>query len=233
MNRLLLVCLSLALIGGMARADDAADARKIVEAGLKAAGGAKGRKPAIAWSGSGKFYGMGAAIDYTGTWSLQLPDKKRMEIQNAFTLVVNGDKGWVNDQEMTKEQLAEQKEDMYADWVMQLDPLLKEGFTLSPLGESKVGDKPVVGVKVSHKGHHDINLYFDKSTHLLAKMEHRMKAMGTEAKFESIITAWATVDGIKVPSKMTIKRDGELYVDGEMTDYKMLDKLPDKTFEKP
>lgn len=231
MNRLLLGGLALALIAIPARADEA-EARKIVEAGIKAKGGT-GKKHAVTWKGKGKFYGMGNAIDYTGTWSLQLPGKKRMEIDNFITIVVNGDMGWFGDQEMNKEQLAEQKEDMYADWVMELDPLKEKGFTLATLGESKVGDKAVMGVKVSHEGHRDINLYFDKTSHLLAKMEHTMKEMGKEAKFEAIITDWAEVGGIKAPSKMTIKRDGELYVDGEMTDYKMLDKLPDKTFEKP
>jgi hypothetical protein len=223
--------LALALIAIPARADEA-EARKIVEAGIKAKGGA-GKKHAVTWKGKGKFYGMGNAIDYTGTWSLHLPGKKRMEIDNFITIVVNGDMGWFGDQEMNKDQLAEQKEDMYADWVMELYPLKEKGFTLATLGESKVGDKPVIGVKVSHEGRRDINLYFDKSSHLLAKMEHTMKEMGKESKFEAIITDWAEVGGIKVPSKMTIKRDGELYVDGEMTDYTMLDKLPDKTFEKP
>jgi outer membrane lipoprotein-sorting protein len=232
MNRLLLGCLALALIAIPARADEA-DARKAVEAGIKAAGASSKKNPVVTWKGKGKFYGMGSAIDYMGTWTEQLPDKKRMEIENAFTLVVNGDKGWFNDQEMSKEQLEEQKEDMYADWVMRLTPLTNKDFTLSSLGESKVGDKPVVGVKVSHKGHRDVNLYFDKNSHLLAKMEHTLKQMGNDAKFEAIITDWATINGVKVPSKMTIKRNGDVYVEGEMSDYKILDKAPDKAFEKP
>ncbi len=176
---------------------------------------------------------MGDALDYTGTWSMQLPNKFRMEIENAFVIIVNGDKGWINGEDMPKEQLAEQKEDMYASWITNLYPLTGKGFELSTLGESKVGDNTVVGVKVAHKGHRDINLYFDKSSHMLVKTEHTVKEMGNEHKQESVIKEWATVNDIKVPSKMVINRDGKLYVDGEMTDYKMLDKLPEKTFEKP
>ena len=237
MHRLILPALLVGLIGIPARADDA-EARKVVDAAIKAVGG-DGKKMAVTWKGKGKFYGDGAAQDYTGIWYIHSPDKFRMDIENVFSIVVNGDKGWIsaggNAMEMTKEQLAEQREEMHANWVASLYPLKDKAFTLALIGESKLDDKPVVGVKVSSKGKRDVSLYFDKESHLLVKSEHVVKdqQVGNEVTQESVVNDWAKVGDRKVAGKMTTKRDGKLYVEGEMSDYKVADKHPDGTFDKP
>src|SRR5437016_4035413 len=62
------------------------------------------------------------------------------------------------------------QEEFYSVNVEMLAPLLKEkAYTLSTLDEIKVDGKPAVGVKVSAKGHRDIELYFDKESHLPVK----------------------------------------------------------------
>lgn len=231
MVRFTLALVALALIVLPTRGDDA-DARKILEAALKATGSG-GKNNAITWTGKGKFYGMGEGVDYSGTWSTQLPDKFKMEINNVFTIVINGDKGWFGGEEMPKEQLAEQKESMYVNWIMTLSPLADKAFTLKAIGESKVGDKAAVGVKISHKDHRDVNFYFDKESNLLVKIEQTVKEMGNESKQETVINDWIKVGDMKVASKMTIKRDGKIFVEGEMSDYKVMEKHPEGTFEKP
>lgn len=222
------------LVATAGRADDA-EARKVIDKAIKATGGGADKTPATTWKGKGTFYGMGDGFPYIGTWSEHLPDKFRMEIENAFVMIVNGDKGWVNGEEMTKEQLTEQKEGMYAGWVLRLTPLADKAFTLVVIGDSKVDDKPAVGIKVSHKGHRDVSLYFDKETALPVKIEQTVKddQSGKELTQESVIKEWIKAGEVKVPSKMIIKREGKLYVDGEMSDYKMSEKLPDETFSKP
>ncbi len=236
MKRMLSLAVLL-LIAPVVLGDDASDARKTVDKAIKAAGiGDKVR--AVTMKGKGTFYGMGGEFPYTGDWAYQLPDKMRMNIENAFTMVVNGNKGWMGPaggaMEMSAEQLAEQKEAMYAEWVTYLAPLKGEGFTLAAAGETKVNDKPAVGVKVSHAGHRDVTLYFDKDTGLLAKSEQTVKdESGKELKQESVIKEYAKVGDMKIPSKMLITRDGMKYIDGEMFDFKYLDSLPDSTFEKP
>ena len=54
-------------------------------------------------------------------WNIVMDHYFRMEIEGVFTLVLNGDKGSFKEggkvQEMTKEQLAQQKESQYAGWV--------------------------------------------------------------------------------------------------------------------
>jgi homoaconitase/3-isopropylmalate dehydratase large subunit len=237
MSRLLSLAVLL-LIAPAVLGDDSAEARKIVEKGIKAAG--KGDKiQARTMKGKGTFYGMGAGIPYTGEWSSQLPHKMRMTIENAFTIVINGDMGWLSangsTMELTKDQLAEQKEAMYSDWVEELVPLRGDGFTLTVTGDSKVDDKPAVGVKVAHKGHRDVTLYFEKDSGLLVKIEQTVKdeQSGKEVSQVTVIKEYAKVGDAKLASKMIITRDGMNYVDGEMSDFKLSDSLPDSTFEKP
>ena len=77
--------------------------------------------------------------------------------------------------------------------VVKLTPLVKDkGYELSLIGESKVEDKPAVGVLVKSKDHNDVSLFFDKETGLLAKLEHRTTdpTSGKEVTEERIIVSY-------------------------------------------
>src|SRR4051794_5082609 len=156
-------------------------------------------------------------VAYTGEVAVQEPDKIRIEFNVevsgmtfTFVRVVNGDKGWVHvmdtTQEMGQAALAEAKEGLYAGRVKALGALTGKGFTLAPLGESKVGDRPVVGVRVSHKGHRDINLFFDKKSGLLLKSERRAKDEmgGGEFTQEELYDDYKEVGGVQHAMKITI-----------------------------
>src|SRR5262249_39783998 len=62
------------------------------------------------------------------------------------------------------------KEMIYAEKMAGMAFLGGKKVELAIIGEDKVNDTPVVGVRVSSKDHKDINLYFDKETGMLAKM---------------------------------------------------------------
>ena len=126
-------------VGGRCWADDKEEARATIDRAIKATGG-EGKLvklKAMTWKEKGTFYGMGDGVAYTGNYAIQLPNQFRMEIENVFIIVVDGDKGWTqmggNTTEMTKDQLAEQKESMYASSVRHLTPLTDKAFTLTPL----------------------------------------------------------------------------------------------------
>jgi hypothetical protein len=229
-------------LAGAARAAEAEDARAVIDRAVKAAGGEKAlaKRKAMTWTSKGTYYGMGAEIPFTANYALELPNKSRLEIENFMTRVVNGDKGWVQmmgeTRELEKDQLAEAREALYLDGVATLVPLKGEGFKLSPLGDSKVGDAAAVGVKVAHAGHRDVKLFFDKKSGLLLKIESTVKAQeqgGKEVTQEAVYRDYTDVDGVKVPQKMTIKRDGERYVEAENSDVKFPARVPAKEFEKP
>jgi hypothetical protein len=120
--------------------------------------------------------------------------------------------------------------------VGRLVPLVREkGYELSLIGEAKVEGKDTVGVRVSKKDAKDVNLYFDKQTFLLAKLEHRTSdAMtGNELTEERIIEEYQkTADGIPVPKKVLVKRDGKKFMEAEVQEVKLLEKLDDNEFKK-
>lgn len=234
--------LALAALAPLARAAD--DAKAVVEKAIKAAGGAEelAKYPAVRLVSKGTYYGMGAPVEFTSTSYIQAPDRSRFEVsgdQFKFVQVFHGDKGWVkvNDdtQEMDKDQLDAARDGVHLAVIQHLAGLTGPDYTLSSLGDGKVGDKAVVGVRVEHKGWRDVNLYFDKVSGLLLKVEARVKdpQAGKEFNQESILSDYKKEGGVQAPHKILINRDGEKYVESEVTEHQRMEKLDPGLFEKP
>jgi hypothetical protein len=230
------------------RADGPAEAKAVIEKAIKAAGGEEklGKYRAGTWKAKGKINLAGTEIEWTGDFSAQLPKQMKSAIEAefngmkiTFVRITNGDKGWLvqfgNPDEMNAEQLDDAKEENYANWVTSLLPLRDPAFSLSALGESKVGDRPAVGVKVSHKDHRDVSLFFDKENGLLVKSQRRFKDLmsGMEVDQETIYSDYKDADGIKRFTKMSSKRDGKDFLEAQITDFKPAEKLDDGVFGKP
>jgi hypothetical protein len=232
-------------------ADEQADLKAIVDKAIKAGGGEANlaKYKAETFKAKGKFYGMGEGLDYTGEWAVQPPVSMRVRIDGeaggmkfSFVNVVHGDKVWKKFGDATmavedKEEVAEAKEQTYVAWVTKLLPLRKEtGFELAALGEVKVNDKPAIGVRVSRKGRRDVNLFFDKDKGLLVKSETVVKdlmAGGKEVTQETLYADYKEVSGVQVPMKLVINRDGKKYVESELTEVELKEKLDDSVFDKP
>lgn len=220
-------------------AGDQEDARGIVTRAIRAAGGEDtlARYRARTWKEKAVYHGAGADDQYEAWYSAEWPDKFKVEI-GGFTLVVNGDKGWVKTQgdtrEMTREEMEEHREGIYSAWVQSLVPLGNVEFTLSALGEAKVGGRPTDGVKVSRGGHFDVTLYFDRETGLLTMSETRFKEArsGKEVKQETILSGYKDVAGIKSPTEVSIKRDGKLVVEARV-ELTHIERLDERVFAKP
>ena len=92
-----------------------------------------------------------------------------------------------------------------------------------------------MGVKVSSKGHRDVDLYFDKETGLLVKTEGRVKddMSGQEVTEESFHSEYKEVQGTKQAHKFVVKRNGKLFMEGEATGVELSEKLDASTFAKP
>lgn len=229
-----------------ARAEDDPAARAVVEKAIKAHGGDELAKlKAITLSMKGKIHTMGLEVGFTGEIQTYGPDKLKLDIEAEAAgqkvrviNVLNGDKGWSKLDKQTmdldKDQFAEAKEQAYAGWVVTLVPLKGKEFTLTTIGETKIGDRPAVGVKVSSKDHRDIDLYFDKETGLLVKNEHRVKdESGTEVNEESFYFDYKDVQGTKQAMKFMVKRDGKIFMEGEAIEYVLAEKLDASVFAKP
>jgi hypothetical protein len=232
----------------VSRAQDAPNT--LLDKAMQAAGGeAKLAKlQGIMLKGKGVFHEAGGQnIPFTGVWYYQGSDKYRqtmeMEVMKQKTMelrVVNGDKGWTKDgaaeaQIMDKDELGQEKANIYFNWVTTLAPLKSKDFKLTTTDEIKVDGKTAVGLLVVRKGQGDVRLYFDKESHALVKTERTIKDLGTrkDVREEMYFTNVKEVDGIKMPLKYTVKWDGQPLADAEMTEAKAVEKLDEKLFAKP
>lgn len=229
-------------LAGSARAEKS-NAEAVVKKAIAASGGEENltKHKVWSWKQKGKFYGMGDGFDYSATYTWAPPDKLRLEVEGAFTQVVNGDKGWNNmggsdATELNAQQMEEQKETLHLRRLTaSLVPLLKDKtLKITPVADAKVDDHAAAGIKVSSTGHRDVTLYFDKDTGLLVKSETTAKTEdGNVVPQETRYSDYKEFDGVKIPTKLTAKRDGKPFIEGENSDVKFSDTVDDKTFQKP
>jgi hypothetical protein len=230
-------------------ADDAAEAKAIVEKAIKATGAKIDDKPvAMTWKEKGTFTGASVTMGYAADWAFQGPDKYRFSMAGDFggmkidlMLVVNGEKAWESgfgkSQEVTGEKLKYVMSEIYQLNVISLSPLLKDKeFQLSTGGEKKVGDKTTQVVKVAQEKRPTITLYFDKESGLLVKNDMMVmdefqgwKEVPEECYYED----YKEVNGRKYFTKMKVVRDGNTMIESKLFDQKPHEKLEAKLFEKP
>jgi hypothetical protein len=249
MRTVLTAALLLAVTATAVRADESADAKAVIEKAIKAHGGLDkiSKVKAVSMKMKGKLHLMGMDLDFTGASYLQDPDKLRNEVDLTImgteiktAQIFNGDKGWAtangNTIELDKDQVAEAKEKMYSGGVGKLFTLgTDKEFKLTLLGESKIDGKETIGVRVAHKDHKDVNLYFDKKTHLLIMTETREKSpeKGEEVAAKTVVHEYKEVDGIQTASKVSVTHDDKAFVEAEISDFKVEEKLDDALFSKP
>src|ERR1700677_3937261 len=107
---------------------------------------------------------------------------------------------------------------------------------IKSLGESKVGDKEVVGILVSKKDQRDVKLFFDKATYLLAKTESQTRHPLTkqDAKADVYYSDYKElVPGLKIPVKCVVNYDGEKFMEYEMTEIQAVPQHDDSIFALP
>jgi hypothetical protein len=238
----------LALQGPLQAQD--AEARAIVERAMKAQGDEKVAKKlmtAIVKS-KGTLNLQGMTFDLTAQTWLQLPGKTKDAVKmttDGATIeiveAINGDKGWSSFdgtvEDLDEDQMKEAKAMMHVEIVTDLFGInADKEIKLSPLGESKVGDTAVVGVKATKKGQRDVSLYFDKNNHFLIKAVYQAFDAITDAEVtqEKLFAAYKEfVPGLKSASKITVKNDGEVFVDVVITEIRPVERHEDSVFAKP
>jgi hypothetical protein len=229
------------------RAQD--DLRSVIDKAIKAHGGeARIDKRRISQTKTkGTLHlGGGNRIEFTEEITLHLPNKFKSSSQFEFMgthkvmIGFDGTKAWMNEDGQNKDMMLDKltdlmKEQAYVSEVTLLTTLKDSAYELSGSGETKVLDKPAVGVRVAREGHKDINLYFDKDSGLLIKFDHRTMDLKTmqEVNVERIITEYQDKDGLKEPKKGVVNRDGKKFIEAEVVEVKYLDGIDDTQFSKP
>jgi hypothetical protein len=247
---LVLLCL-LSLLPWAAGDDKPDPAFAVLEKGVKALGGEDRllKYKAILTERKGTLYRGKDKDEFTGKWAIQPPDRFRSDIElihNGATFrevrVLIGDKGWIKQdnqstQELDKEFVEKEKKQIMTPW-LHLVTLLRDKsyrFELLP-GDSKVGDKPVAGIKVS-RGDTEFNLYFAKDSGLLLKATRKVKdESGKDIEEEQLFDDYQEaeeVKGIYYATKRTARIGGKKVVEEVITKYQPLESLREKDFEKP
>jgi hypothetical protein len=250
MYRLLWLPLTVCLASTLARADDAADARAVLDKAIKALGGADqlAKHPAVTWKSSGTITANDMKIAINDQWSAQGFDRFRWEFEVTIDgralnglIVIKGAEGWLKiaNQPVTKvpaEVLPLLKNGLHIPRLVDaLLPLRDKAFKLAPLGELTINDRAAVGIKVSHKDYPDVDLFFDKETALPLRSEFRVKEpMATdETTYAFYFDGYKEFGGRKFATKITFKRDDKTTIELERKDVTPMEKLDDSTFAKP
>jgi hypothetical protein len=165
-----------------------------------------------------------------------------IEVNNmnfAFVQVFDGKKGWQGITGMIKEldadEVKEAREQAHVGEVEGLVVLKDKSYKLSALGETKVGDRETVGVQVTKKGKRDVNLFFDKKTHLLLKAEYRaLDPSKQEVTQEKLFLDYKDVGGMKTPGRLVINNDGKKFLEIDISETNLMETPFDASvFAKP
>ena len=234
-------------LSGLTRADDV-DPKAVLDKGIKALGGEEKLGKSVSYTikakGTITFNGNDNEINTQAT--VQGLDHYRSEFEGEFNgdrikgvTVVNGDKGWRrfgdNMMELEGDAIANEKRTIYLAVVpATLMPLKGKDFKLEPAGEEKVDDKSAVAIKVTGPDGKDFKLFFDKESGLPVKLVAKVVGFGgDEFTQETTYSNYKDFDGAKKATKLSSKRDGEKFIEQEVTDFKLIDKLPPDTFSEP
>lgn len=223
------------------RGSEEAKLREVLAQAMKAHGGAENLaklKASVI-----KIKGKLLDVEYTAEASTRMPDRSRTTAESKlgkFVQVLNSDKGWIKlnelSKECSKEELAEMKEQLNATCIAHLAVLSDKEYKLSPLGEEVVEGHLAVGMRVERRGYREVRLYFDKDNNLLVKMQTRIKDPlrgGQEFIAETLYGDYRDVDGLMTAHRYTIKYDGKVYNEGEITSATFTENLDDSIFSNP
>jgi hypothetical protein len=250
MNRIIVavaVC-ALSLPFREAQAADDKDVQAVLDKAMQALGGKDkmSKVHAATWKSNSVLTLGGNDNKFTNQVTLQGLTHFRSAFEGEFmgnevkgVTVLDGDKGWRKfgdmDMELDADALANQKRTAYLTVIpITLVPLTGKGFKVEPAGTDKVGGKPAVGLKVTPPDGKDFTLYFDKDSGLPVKQVAKVIGFnGDEFTQETTYGDYHEVGGIKKAMKVDAKRNGEKFLEQKITEFKVLEKVPAKTFAKP
>jgi hypothetical protein len=235
-------------LGERARAADDKDVKAVLDKAIRAIGGEENlsKVKAAHWKAKGKITFNGEDNEFTSTATMQGLDHYRSEFEGEFggnkikgATVLAKNKGWRQfggeTSELDENGLANEKRSVYLQVLpMMLLPLKGKNFKVESAGQKPVGGKPALGLKVTPPGGKDFMLFFDKESGLPVQVVAKVVGfMGDEFTQETTLSDYKEFAGIKKATKSVSKRDGEKFIETQITEFKLLDKVDPKTFEEP
>jgi hypothetical protein len=235
-------------MSGAVRAADVKDTNAVLDQAIKALGGEEklGKVKAVSWTAKGTITFNGSDNTFTNRTTVQGIDHIRQEFEGEFggnmvkgVTVLAGDKGWRNfgdnHSELDKDALANEKRTTYLALIpVTILPLKGKEFKLEMIGEATVGGKPATAIKATGPDGKDFNLYFDDASGLPVRLVAKVLGfMGDEYTQDTTFSDYQDMASIKKATKISSKRDGEKFIDQQISDFKLLDTVDAKTFAEP
>ena len=233
---------------GLAQADEK-QAQAIVAKAIEATGGdAKlAKAKAISWKTKGTLHFGDSANKYTAEATVAGLDKFRQEFEGEFggnqvkgVVVLDGDHGWRSFGGMTMEldepAIANEKRTVYLQAIgtATLLPLKTADFRVETADDEKVGEAEAAVVKVTAPDGKDFKIYFDKKSNLPVKVEAKVQGFdGQEFMQATVYSEFKDFDGVKKATKIQSSRDGQVFIEAELIEFKLLDEVADDTFAEP
>lgn len=248
MFRLFLLVSAVVLTACSAPAADPKDATAVLDKAIKTLGGEEklAKATAFTWSGKTTLTIMGNDAQMTTKTTVQGLDHFRQEMEGDFggnkmsgVTVLAGEKGWRKfgdmETELSGDMLKAQMRTVYLGvTIITVLPLKGKGFKTELAGEEKVNDKPAVGVKATGPDGKEFTVFFDKESGLPVKLVAKVSGfMSEEVTQETVYSGYKEMGGIQKATKMESKRNGEKFSTVEVSEFKVLEKVDAKTFDKP
>lgn len=242
---LVLSLLTFAALTSAAWAQD--DLKTVLEKAVKAHGGKENlaKVHAISSKSTGKIELYGG-LEFSQESISELPKqlKETLDVETngtrfrTTTVLVDG-RGWTSNNSGTVDLDATTLEEIkQAINLMELGTLRfvdNKEFVLTPLGSSTMDGKPVFGINVARKGYRDAKVFFSKDTGLLVKVERQAYDTVTmkDVIEERVIVEYQEANGIKVAKKLLVQRGGKKFMEAEINEFKLLDKVDPTEFARP
>jgi hypothetical protein len=250
MNRLfgITVTLTIATLSATIAQADEKDPVAILDKAIKALGGKEKLEKATVASTktSGKVLINGQDNPFTALAIFDGPMRFRSEFSGEFggndvkvINVVNGEKAWrkFNDEvkEIDNDALANERRTIYLQTLPGLlYPLKSDKFKLASAPEQKVKGSTALAIEVTPPEGKTFTLCFDKESGLPVKLIADVVGWnGEEYNQETYYSDFKDYEGVKKATKIATMRNGEPLIEAELTEFKILDKVPPDIFAEP
>lgn len=229
-------------------ADDAADARAILDRALRAHSDDRpdrlDRMARMVQHMEGEMLSPSGPIPATGEIKAVWPDHYRINNElrllgstGMSILVLQGENGWRSVGEgiipMNSSQSDELLAEAHAAWLATPHSWKVIDGTLSTVDDEDVNRERAVGVSVKQDNRPEVELFFHADSGLLVKLRFEAKEAGLWVVKEWTFAEHQEFDGIQLPTKLTVHYDGRKMATWTITDYEFPAEIDAEVFEKP
>lgn len=185
------------------------------------------------------------AHDVPFTWeeTFHLPDRLKRVLrmpthQTALTQLAANGKYRVFDgpQEVSSTPLEEVNDlvESTPDILGRLVMAMRRKTEITLIDEIEVQGRPAAGIEVDQGAAGKVQLYFDRQSHRVVKMTRHQKLPEAGTVWVELFPwEYQVVDGVAIPYKMRIYREGQLSFDMTVKEVKFVERLDDSVFAGP